>query len=579
MHPAKILLYILSILVIYVSIQWHGNQPQQVGADVPAGKLMSLSFAPYHEGFSPIEQKFPLAEHIDEDLAVLADKTENIRTYSILGGMEPTPAFAKKYGVNVIQGGWLGNGPDGNQKEIDALIKSVNANPDVVRRIIVGNEVLLRKDMDVDTLIGYIRQVKRSVTQPVSYADVWSIYLKYPQLMQEVDFITIHILPYWEDEPVSIDNAAEHVEKIVKQIEDKMVSMGLQKPILIGESGWPAQGRQRGMAIPSVVNEAKFIRSLIQIASRHGYDYNIVEAFNQPWKSHNEGVVGANWGLLSIDREPVFPLTGTVIENPNWKIHVAISVIFWLFVISLYLNVIREISSIHAIVFLVLSLLMVVSLTSMAIILWQTSYTPWQRLYTLFIVIANLSIGRLLIQRFCSILRDVEWKPLHAYWLTVIYVCFTVFAIYKSFILAFNGRYLSFPSEQLALPVIGICGLIICHLLRKRLSVYESLSFGSLFGTQLPNKYYRTLTYFMLLGIPGVVIGEIKEYMTAYDFIQAHPGFFDGLPIASSYTFYNQQLLSWLLSVFILSVPFWPKHNSANNDDKQFEVLNYTDKL
>ena len=33
---------------------------------------------------------------------------------------------------------------------------------------------------------------------------------------------------------------------------------------LIGESGWPSAGRQRGPAVPSVVNEAKFIRSLVQ---------------------------------------------------------------------------------------------------------------------------------------------------------------------------------------------------------------------------------------------------------------------------------------------------------------------------
>ncbi|WP_256360695.1 glycosyl hydrolase family 17 protein [Methylomonas koyamae] len=87
---------------------------------------------------------------------------------------------------------------------------------------------------------------------------------------------------------------------------------------MIGESGWPSAGRQRGLAVPSVVNEAKFIRGMIQVAKRHNFDYNIVEAFNQPWKSELEGVVGANWGLFSADRKPVFPLTGPVLETPNW---------------------------------------------------------------------------------------------------------------------------------------------------------------------------------------------------------------------------------------------------------------------
>ena len=268
MQTIKTLFYLFLILIAYGAINWFANRPQDAGADVPSGKLMSLSFAPYHEGFSPVAQKFPLPGHIDEDLGLLADKTYNIRTYSVLGGMEPTPDFARKYGVDMIMGGWLGNGHDGNNKEIAALIKSANANPDVVKRVIVGNEVLLRKDMDVDLLIGYIRQVKQAIKQPVSYADVWSSYMKYPQLFTEVDFITIHILPYWEDEPISIEHVDEHIEKIVKQIEIKALSMGQSQPILIGEAGWPAAGRQRGSAVPGIVNEATFIRGLIQVREK-----------------------------------------------------------------------------------------------------------------------------------------------------------------------------------------------------------------------------------------------------------------------------------------------------------------------
>ncbi|WP_256360694.1 hypothetical protein [Methylomonas koyamae] len=152
---------------------------------------MSLSFAPFREGFSPLLEKFPLAEHVDEDLRLLADKTQTIRTYSSLGGMQSTPELARKYGLQMIQGCWIDAIYLDNQREMEALIKSANANPDVVKRVIVGNEVLLRGEMDVDRLIGYIRAVKQAVKQPVSYADVWSMYMKHPQLINEVDFITI----------------------------------------------------------------------------------------------------------------------------------------------------------------------------------------------------------------------------------------------------------------------------------------------------------------------------------------------------------------------------------------------------
>ncbi len=558
MRAAKLLFCLVFIVVIHGAIAWSLNRPQDAGVDVPSGKLRSLSFAPYREGFSPIEEKFPLPEHIDADLGLIADKTHTIRTYSILGGMQPTPEFARKHGVEMIQGGWLGDGHDSNKKEIAALIEAVNANPDVVKRVLVGNEVLLRKDMDVDKLIGYIRQVKQAVKQPVSYADVWSIYLKYPQLMQEVDFITVHILPYWEDEPVAIENATGHVEKIVQQIQDKAHSMGLNKPILIGESGWPAAGRQRGQAVPSVVNETRFIRSLIEVVNRHGLDYNIVEAFNQPWKSHNEGVVGANWGLLTIDREPVFPLTGPVYENPDWLLHFAWATGLWLLLVAVYFKKLSKLSLPRLLVFLALAQVFSVCLVTLADFLWFTSYSIWQQAYTILLIVANTLLSGLLLQRGYAILANQAALPALANRLRSAYLFFVVLALFKTYSLAFNGRYLSFPVEQFAIPAIGICGLMVCLYMAQRRLHWQMLRFDSLSGGDSQTPRDRLLAYFLSFGTVAVVIGETHEFMAAYDFIQAHPGFSEGLPVALGYTFYNQQLMAWLLCILVLSIPFWP---------------------
>lgn len=550
MRTAKILLCLLLIIIVHGAIDWFTNRPQDAGADVPAGKIMSLSFASSREGF-----KTPLPEHIDEDLGLLADKTYTIRTYSILGG-EPTADIARKYGVNMIQGGWLGPDHNNNKKEIEALIKSVNAHPDVVKRIIVGNEVLLRRDMDIDSLIGYIRQVKQAVKQPVSYADVWSIYMKYPQLINEVDFITIHILPYWEDEPVPIEHATEHVEKIVQQIKDKALSMGQNKPILIGESGWPSVGRQRGQAVPSVVNSAKFIRNLLQVAGRHHFDYNIIEAFNQPWKVDFEGVAGANWGLLSADHKQIFPLTGPVYENPAWPLHFALATILWLLIAAVYHKKLQAVSLPRLLVFLALTQVLSVCLITLADFLWYTSYNHWQRAYTLSMVSANTVLGGLLIQRFYDVLADNSDEQKLAARLRSGYLIFILLALYKTYSLALNGRYLSFPIEQFAIPAIGVCGLIVCLWLRQRRLDYQTLAFDSLTGGDFSTRHDRTLVYLMGTGIIALVLGETKAFMEGHDFILAHPGFYEGLPFALGYTLHNQQLLAWLLCLSILSIPF-----------------------
>ena len=553
MHIARLLFSLLLIVLVHGIFDWYFNQPEDAGADVPSGKLMSLSFAPFREGYSPLQKIYPLAEHIDEDMRMIADKTDSIRTYSSLDGMERTPEFARKYGLKMIQGGWIGNGYTHNRQEMEALIASANHNPDVVKRVIVGNEVLLRGDQDIDHLIGYIREVKRAVKQPVSYADVWSMYMKYPQLFKEVDFITIHILPYWEDEPVSVEYASRHLEKVVKQVEDEARGVAPGKTILIGESGWPSAGRQRGLAVPGVVNEAKFIRELIRIAQSHGFDYNIVEAFNQPWKSNLEGVVGANWGLFSVDRQEVFPLTGKVRENPHWLEHFFEATALFLLIAGVYHKKLQTFSIFRVIGFLFLAQIFCACLIYMLHYLWYTSYSPWQRGYAGAIIAANALLGGLLLQRNLNILSGQPGSQPLAVWLRNIYLFFIILALYKTFGLTVNGRYLSFPLEQFMIPTIGIIGLMACAWLGKHTI---PVSFDDLAGWTVHSRRDRLFAYALCFAMVALILGETLAFMDGRDFIQAHPGASAGLPIALSYTLYNKQLLVWLADLFILSIPF-----------------------
>ncbi|MBS4050739.1 MAG: exo-beta-1,3-glucanase [Methylomonas sp.] len=557
MPSIKVLSSLIFIMLMHGAIAWLCNQPQDAGPDVPAGKLRSLSFAPYHDGFSPITQTFPLPEHVEQDIRAVADKTYSIRTYSVRGGMQPTPEFARRYGVDMMMGAWLGDGHAENKIEIQALIAAANQNPDVVKRVIVGNEVLLRKDMDIDALIGYIRQVKQAVKQPVTFADVWSSYMQYPQLFKEVDFITIHILPYWEDEPVAIEHAAAHVEKIVRQISDKAREMGVDKPILIGESGWPAIGRQRGAAVPGVVNAARFIRELIQVANRQGFDYNIVEAFNQPWKSNSEGVVGANWGLLNIDREPVFPLTGPVMENPDWLRQFAWASGLFLILAAAAFRRLQTLPLARTLVLLTLAQLFCISLVGMADLNWHTSYSLWQQAYTVSIVAANAGLAGLLLQRFYGLFGNRPATEAMANSLKNAYLFFVLLAVYKTYWLAWDGRYLSFPTKQFGIPALGVLGFILCYGLQQ--GRWQFIRFAQLTGCSALHPRQQLLAYLLSFGALAILIGETYSFMSAYDFIQAHPDFIEGLPVALGYTLQNRQLLGWLACILILSLPFRPR--------------------
>ena len=295
---------------------WYGiGQPVILpDAATPTHKLQCASYTPFDKDQSPFDQPFvPRIERMDADLALLATRFKCIRTYSQTG-LEALPDLARKHGLKIMSGAWVSGNALDTQKEISALIASANANPDVVSALIIGNEVLLRKEITAPQLVKLIEQVKGQVKQPVTYADVWEFWLQHPQVAPAVDFLTIHLLPYWEDDPAGIDQALNHVAQIRQVFGSKFAP----KDILIGETGWPSEGRQRETALPSRVNEAKFIRGFVTQAEQNGWNYNLIEAFDQPWKRSSEGAVGGYWGLFDADRQDKGILAGPVSNLPNW---------------------------------------------------------------------------------------------------------------------------------------------------------------------------------------------------------------------------------------------------------------------
>ena len=307
---------------------WYGlGQPAILpDAATPTHKLQCASYTPFDKDQSPFDQPFvPRIERMDADLALLATRFQCIRTYSQTG-LEALPDLARKHGLKIMSGIWVNGNEADTQKEISALVASANANSDVVSAVIVGNETLLRKEITASKLVELIKQVKSQVKQPVTYADVWEFWLQHPEVAPAVDFLTIHLLPYWEDDPAGIEQAINHVAEI-RQVFGKKFA---PKDILIGETGWPSEGRQRETALPSRVNEAKFIRGFVTLAEQNGWKYNLIEAFDQPWKRTSEGAVGGYWGLFDADRQDKGILAGPVTNLPHWPAWLGLGITLFL---------------------------------------------------------------------------------------------------------------------------------------------------------------------------------------------------------------------------------------------------------
>ena len=283
-----------------------------------SGKLSCVSYAPFRGDQDPlIETTHVDAGQIDEDLTLLSRYTDCIRTYSIENGLDQIPAIAERHGLKVMQGLWLSNKAEKNRHQVEIVVALAKAFPNTITAIIVGNEVLLRGDLSVGDLEGFIRTVKAQVTMPVTYADVWEFWLRNRDLRAAVDFVTIHILPYWEDFPLPASVAAAHVDAIRKQVAAAIPD----KEIFIGEVGWPSAGRMREAALPSPSNQARVISETMTLAQRENFRVNVIEAFNQPWKRWLEGATGGYWGIF--DRAtgaPKFAFDGVVSDHPYWPL-------------------------------------------------------------------------------------------------------------------------------------------------------------------------------------------------------------------------------------------------------------------
>ncbi|MCB5187548.1 beta-1,6-glucan synthase [Methylobacillus caricis] len=302
---------------------WQQNQPvDMIEPQLPAnGKLNCVSYAPYYgKDESPFIASSVVGKmRIEKDLALLSERFDCVRTYSVNQGLDYVPEAAAKLGLKVLLGAWIGYTKLQNDAEFNLAVDLANRYPDTVKGLIIGNEVLLRKEQTEDVILAYLEEAQRRTEVPVTYADVWEFWLKHPRLEQAVDYITVHVLPYWEDDPQSVDNALQHAEAVMNKL-----SSTFTKPLFIGETGWPSVGKHRNASVPSQVNQARYLREFIQVAHDKGWNYNMIEAMDQPWKRVLEGTVGGYWGLYNTDLESKFDFKGPVTER-----HDGLQPLYW----------------------------------------------------------------------------------------------------------------------------------------------------------------------------------------------------------------------------------------------------------
>lgn len=469
----------LVALCLNLAFWWLPNRPVTSPVTAVPEILQSVSFAPFRRGQSPLTQVYPTAAQIEADLALLVGRARGVRTYTSQEGMQVVPEAARRLGLEVTHSAWLGVKKSINDAEVAALIDHANKYPDVIKQVIVGNEVLLRRDLKVEEIARYLRQVRAAVKQPVSYADVWEFWLKNPQLAEDVDFITVHFLPYWEDHPVAAGLTREHIMAVHAQVQAAFPG----KPILIGEVGWPSLGRDRQAARPTRTEAVRFLSDFAALAEEKNLTYNIVEAFDQVWKTRMEGTVGGSWGLFDADRVEKFRLGKPVVEKPHWPWLFGASVLAGLLLLLVAGRVPSPAAVVGGQAFGVM--LVLCADNGWALHLnsgqWLPS-APHLAAQAVLAVLFMRAIGRQSAHVPALCLDGIhrpDPAPFEIRLAERLQLLFGLAAIYQLFMLCVAGRYRDFPIAEFLVPALGPLLLVWARGWRR-------VDFGRLFGRDLP---------------------------------------------------------------------------------------------
>jgi exo-beta-1,3-glucanase (GH17 family) len=303
----------------------------QPPADLLAGEVMAVAYSGFREGQHPDRGDGavnPSDGEILEDLEILvAHGFRLIRLYDSGENSLATLELIRRneLPVKVLLGVWLDaeiSNHEGcpwldepipadklatnaarNAMEIRRGIELANRFGEIVVAVNVGNEALVDWNdhmVPVERVIGYVRQVKAGVQQPVTVADNYVWWARDGQrLAEQVDFLGVHTYPQWEGK--TIDEALAYTVENIERVRAALPG----KPVAVLEAGWATTASEFGDRA-SEASQARYYGEILDWARRTNTTVFFFEAFDEPWKGDPNNPLGAekHWGLFKLDRSP-----------------------------------------------------------------------------------------------------------------------------------------------------------------------------------------------------------------------------------------------------------------------------------
>jgi len=286
----------------------------------------AICYSGFREGQNP-GGVYPSYDEIKEDLLMLHNHWKYLRLYDCDKHSEIVLEVIQKENLNfkVMLGAYIvaeenNHGcPWGglysedqlkenkafNLKRIKKLIGLANQYPEIIFSLSAGNEACVDWTdhlVPVNSIIDYVRMIKKEAKQPVTFCENYVPWItKLKELVNEVDFISIHTYPVWEYK--NIHEAMEYTKSNYYDVANAYPD----KPVVITEAGWTTYSNGRGIHPENVSEEyqSMYYNDLVNWSEEAGILTFVFEAFDEPWKGSNEALEPEkHWGLFKVDRTP-----------------------------------------------------------------------------------------------------------------------------------------------------------------------------------------------------------------------------------------------------------------------------------
>lgn len=336
-------------------------------------KYMAISYGGYREKTRDIQ---PSIDELKDDMKILsAMGIKVLRTYNVqlpharnvLKAIRELKKENPDFEMYVMLGAWIDclnawtdkpvdhnvESPN-NKDEIARAVAIANQYPDIVKVLAVGNEAMVKwatnyyvQPSVILKWVTYLQDLKKSGKLP---KDLWitssddfaswgggdaSYHVEdLEKLIEAVDYISMHTYPYHNTHynpefwgvpeahagmpdttkiEMAMERALKFAQKQYDSVTNYMKSLGINKPIHIGETGWASisDGHygDKGSRATDEYKQGLYHRLMRDWTNKAGISCFYFEAFNEQWKDARNPKGSENhFGLFTIDGEAKYPI-------------------------------------------------------------------------------------------------------------------------------------------------------------------------------------------------------------------------------------------------------------------------------